>query len=78
MGYVSPSLFCDHSALGEHLENTDKATTAFTTDKIAFFIEYTLLQMRHCFPKQCRIPILYQTTHILTYDKPRLRSPAPV
>ena len=39
MGYVSPSLFCDHSALGEHLENTDKATTAFTTDKIAFFIE---------------------------------------
>lgn len=39
MGYVSPSLFYDHSALGEHLENTDKATTAFTTDKIAFFIE---------------------------------------
>lgn len=39
MGYVSPSLFCDHSALGEHLENTDKATTAVTTDKIAFFIE---------------------------------------
>ena len=78
MGYVSPSLFCDHSALGEHLENTDKATTAVTTDKIAFFIESPFLQMRHCLEKQCRIPILYQTTHIITYDKPRLWSPAPV